>query len=1164
MTRLAFRRLRIDRYLGITSGYELRDLAPGVNVVYGPNASGKTTTARAIETLLWTREARPHGVIVEALMDVAGETWSVRVNADRVDYERGGLRADPLVTAPAEGRDRYRLWLADLLQAEDEEFARRIVIESAGGYDLRKAAEAAFSSRRATSRRGRPHDDLQRARKEKAEATAAAAALEEERATLAEKEARLKEQPVLLARARACRLSLDLIGRRAALADALAKHAIHPPILARLQGNEVSEVALLRKRIADAHSKADGAEAERMEALRRLQQLRLPSAIVEGDLFHRLVEDLEQLLEVDQTLEQLRRNRESATARVVEVERRLGQVDRVRAAEIDPGRLGDLLQAGRQAESARQKRMALEVELEGVPDAEPPRDLEQSRQGVQLLKEWLAARDRNTPSERLWLAALLGVGAGLFGGLVTMIWGPTWFGVLVVVVVAVAGGVLHFERKRSDLRTEREQAYLRLGLLLAPESWEAPVVQACVAELEAYIANGQELEQAWSRRRHLETRLDAHLRSSPEPDPGVMEIAENFGLRLPDDTIVVHSFVEDLIAWRKARDDQKAAEAEEVALFARRQEVLEGANRRLGQIGRSMVRESRSFKGTVEKLREDLESHRELTRALTNAKSEKRQAEEAAAEHEAALERIRERAGFGEDDEHLLAEWCAAVPTFREDAKAVTVAESQLRLVQDQMTEIPDFDRKLSTLPAEELKAEIRRVEEELAELQRLAQSVGSLTTRIDTASSAHTLEAALAAEHEALSGLRELRARSLRSAVADTLVEFVDRETRRAHQPTVLQRANELLGVITRHAYELRVDDVHEGAFRAIDRRSERGHSLDQLSNGTRVQLLLAVRLAFVESLETGVALPLLMDETLANSDDERAAAIMEAVIRFAEAGRQVFYFTAQPDEVAKWSRALEAADVEWTRIDLAEVRALDGRLDPAVPSLSPPPPPPTIPRDARHEEIPRYFPVPRLSLDDPIAAAHPWYFTEDVELLRHLVEDLHVTSWGELSALIETSSVALFEPALRERLFAAAGAMRSVIAALRVGRGGMVDRVALVDSGAVTDRFLDEVDALRERLDGDGVRLIEALEDHVIKGFRQRNAEELRAFFEERGLHDARPSLDFAGVRRRVIAERAGDVAVGVLTPTVIDSLILRVARGAGVNLDPPSAPPSQIVLL
>ena len=59
-----------------------------------------------------------------------------------------------------------------------------------------------------------------------------------------------------------------------------------------------------------------------------------------------------------------------------------------------------------------------------------------------------------------------------------------------------------------------------------------------------------------------------------------------------------------------------------------------------------------------------------------------------------------------------------------------------------------------------------------------------------------------------------------------------------------------------------------------ALDNEEQRERTLDELSSGTRLQLLLAVRVAFVEQQERGPMLPLILDETLGNSDEHRARA--------------------------------------------------------------------------------------------------------------------------------------------------------------------------------------------------------------------------------------------------------------------------------------------------
>ena len=69
-----------------------------------------------------------------------------------------------------------------------------------------------------------------------------------------------------------------------------------------------------------------------------------------------------------------------------------------------------------------------------------------------------------------------------------------------------------------------------------------------------------------------------------------------------------------------------------------------------------------------------------------------------------------------------------------------------------------------------------------------------------------------------------------------------------------------------------------------------------------------MCVRLAFVEHLEDGknIKLPLLFDETLASTDDERAPMVARTIGEICKQGRQVFYFTAQQDEIDKIREAV------------------------------------------------------------------------------------------------------------------------------------------------------------------------------------------------------------------------------------------------------------------
>lgn len=134
---------------------------------------------------------------------------------------------------------------------------------------------------------------------------------------------------------------------------------------------------------------------------------------------------------------------------------------------------------------------------------------------------------------------------------------------------------------------------------------------------------------------------------------------------------------------------------------------------------------------------------------------------------------------------------------------------------------------------------------------------------------------------------------------VGHALAEHVREATTDASRPAVFEQARDVLARISRGRYRLDLDDGNE-TFRAYDTVKERGFALDELSSATRLQVLLAVRIAFVERHEQGTMLPILLDETLANTDDGKAEVIINSMLELAREGRQLFYFTAQGDEVA------------------------------------------------------------------------------------------------------------------------------------------------------------------------------------------------------------------------------------------------------------------------
>lgn len=314
-------------------------------------------------------------------------------------------------------------------------------------------------------------------------------------------------------------------------------------------------------------------------------------------------------------------------------------------------------------------------------------------------------------------------------------------------------------------------------------------------------------------------------------------------------------------------------------------------------------------------LAEALEAAEETAKATATARRELERAEgeaaEAARQWESAGEELRALEGrlaeFGAGDADRGAEVVAERMEARSRADRL---EDELRRehsggLDDLAAEVGEAESQGETWDGleDDVEAEDRRGRRLDAEVEELRAATGRMESDI-----AHLGEGETADEVEG-------RAQVVRARIAETeeardrafmlarLVEAGDRRFRDRHQPTLLLRAGEHLRQITGDRYDrIDVGDARDKSFylsgptEPLPRRVE-----GSLSQGTREQVYLALRLAVVDHLDEGEErLPLVMDETLVNWDAtrrDRAFDLLEQVAR----SRQVFFFTCHPAMAAE-----------------------------------------------------------------------------------------------------------------------------------------------------------------------------------------------------------------------------------------------------------------------
>jgi len=177
-------------------------------------------------------------------------------------------------------------------------------------------------------------------------------------------------------------------------------------------------------------------------------------------------------------------------------------------------------------------------------------------------------------------------------------------------------------------------------------------------------------------------------------------------------------------------------------------------------------------------------------------------------------------------------------------------------------------------------------------EQKELLDRLGGIKKERDSLMNTSEL-ARLATEIETLKeNLKLARQDWLTNRIALDLLHSVKNKYEKEKQPEVIGKAKKHFSKITGGKYpDLRVPFGQQGV--TITDRHEKRKALHTLSRGTKEQLLLSLRLGFIESYEKEAEpLPVVMDEVLVNFDEKRARKLSEILNDFGQ-NRQILIFT-------------------------------------------------------------------------------------------------------------------------------------------------------------------------------------------------------------------------------------------------------------------------------
>ena len=1135
---MRLRRLKIQTLPGIEPGFPFEPPGAGVNIVTGPNAIGKSSLARALGYLLCgAQRDDPPALSLEAEFDSDETNWRVLRNGSQVAWYRDGNPASAPALPGADQFAHYRLSMENLLAGDnqDRDLARKLRNRLHGGFDL-DAPRIELSSRFAQNDEKKLRDVEKNLRNAESYYDTLERQEQEELPRLKSEIEAAEEAKERLQR---LQLGLDLheaIGAKQTCAEELKDY---PAGMERLRGNEHERLAKLEEKSQELQNRLHEQERLLHSAQTRLAETGFEQSGPDQDRLDAMELRLGKLVQKVES-------RNSASKDLAQAEGGLKKARDMFNDDGKPPRLDE--ESIKQAHTVaaplirkKAERNVLQLELDQAGIAPDDTEIDNLRGAGDALRAWLAANavaplHESTSVERvlrrvLWVTLVISmVFIALLPGVLSILLGALATGLF----CAVVWDWLFILRKRRQgtgvSPAQAKQRFLQTGLA-EPAAWITAAVEKYLdADIDKRYRTLILQRERAARAPTIRARLDTVDTELAQLQARNQEAAAHLGFDPEFPGVSPDIFLQQCRQLLEAEDRYAQENARLQAVERDIAEDVAGISGFLSQWNRTGA----PAPGDTH-AEQDINLLQASFQQLKNRVSDAAEARKDVARHQDDILALRKETKANAGEINALFSGCGLGPHAhseldrrrgrleewkkkQEELQRAEIEEKRIRALLDSH---PEITRDVDEGKPEKLQNDFAIVSEQAGRYTELVRRQAEITTRLKDAGADHKLGQAHAELDSARAALQDKREEAWLCEATDVLLDDVEQTYQTEHVPPTLRRAQDLFKAITHGAFDLQLEK--DGRFTAQDTRHEARRDLKQLSSGSRMQLLLALRLAWIEAQEQGgETLPLFLDEALTTSDEDRFAVMADSLEQLAkDSDRQIFYLSARRHECALWK---QATGKEPPIIDLAEVRFPPEAHPPQDYDIALPPSLPS-PEGRTPETYASVLGVPLVNPRQEPGTIHLFYLLRDnLDLLYELIKEWHISSLGQLEALLGSNAVsaAIADTVLQDRLRRRCGVVRTWTALWRQGRGRPVDRIALERSGAVSKTFINDVSGLAGTVNGDSKALVQALGEGKVSRFLTSKIEELERWLAEKGYTDKEEILT-EEERRRLTLQQA-----------------------------------------
>ena len=1140
---MKLRRLTINLLPGIDQAFEIKTAGTGFHVIFGPNGIGKSSICRAIESVYWDDRCQARQTWVSAEFDIDGEIWLGTREGTPVQWQRGGeISSIPPDLPPSRNYRCFFLRLRDLLDPSPDstqDIASEIRRQISGGFDLDKIISDLF-----------PDISIRSNRNFRNNFNTALTALQKATGVQSNLQNRVDQLQSLseqLHKAENSERRLVSVDRALGLAERRDKHAevlknmdALPQSLAKLTGEEARQIEALQDQLGEFNKRIRVLEEQIKKAKDTQIDCRLTAPLEQSELsiWRANVEELNRVeLELKAARTDFNTHKKELATALSAIGG--GDIDEVALALPDHARLFGFL---RECEAHKARTTAIRERLRLLEPISESKNSQQNpetyRDAARALRLWLRVPETETISDRIrgrlsriciaFAMVLAGIGLGVFiNPLFILI---TGVGLGLASSVLLPGN----HQSSSSSRKDAQRSLNKIGME-GPREWDVASVESLLHDLDIKIAEIDAtlnlVRERYMERNTLENELEGLIEEENALKTRRTELRDSlkFNDVLPDAELV--DYARALDELRIARIKREGAAGKVDHLEKRYTELVKGLADNLERQGEPKPVDATTATTYLNGLA-DRNSRKK--QALSDERSAARQCEEVIVDRDSIDKSIRQvyiDTELDNGDMHGLKTLLDLLPTYLELKRDRISLEGQISLDSKELTKAGEVELVECDKPTmEQLRDELSLSANNATDLRN---KIAEINAEVNEARQGNNIQDLIAVREEARAKLRERLDDALSAKAGSFLINSVKEKYEQTHTPHVFERARDHFSSFTHNSYELHLSR-EAGAPRlfAVDLSSGQRRELDELSDGTRAQLLLASRIAFAEEIEQGNNLPLFLDEALDQSDPERFVAIVRGLGLIAgNQERQVFYLTSDPHDVERIRLALREENCDITaEIDLALIRRETASVrGPELLRVNQRPTIP-VPENVSAEDYGAMLNVPEFRPVDGCPRQHFFYILSDDLNLLHKFLSNGITWAGQWKTIDNTplSNKLVTGPISSQQVTFRLDLLDVFCELWKQGRGRPADRVTLEDSEAFSDIFLNNVAEIAQELNGDSERLLQELknrQDPRLKRLRGSSVEAFEHYLSENGYVDDRPVLTEDELRLQALASPAAN---------------------------------------